>query len=149
MEETPSITIRPIEPRDYDAVMDIHEAILTRFTKPQWKSPVKSRLSNENIIALVALYEGKVVGFIISEVKKGDFGLDQSGWVQIVGVHPKYMGRGIGKSLGRHLLEHYRKMGIQDMYTSVRWDAVDMLSFFKSLGFDRSNFINLRRKLQD
>jgi hypothetical protein len=25
----------------------------------------------------------------------------------------------------------------------VLWDAVDMLSFFKSLGFDRSTFINL------
>jgi hypothetical protein len=30
----------------------------------------------------------------------------------------------------------------------VRWDSTDMLSFFKTLGFDRSNFINLRKVLK-
>jgi hypothetical protein len=29
----------------------------------------------------------------------------------------------------------------------VRWDAGDMLSFFKALGFGQSEFINLTRQL--
>jgi hypothetical protein len=32
-------------------------------------------------------------------------------------------------------------------FASVRWDSVDFLSFFKTLDFDRSNFINLRKEL--
>ena len=32
-------------------------------------------------------------------------------------------------------------------FASVRWDSVDFLPFFKTLGFDRSNFINLRKEL--
>jgi len=144
MEQQLEIDIKPIEPNHYDTIMEIHEAILKRFTEPQWKSPVKKRIGHEDMIGFVAIHQGKVVGFILSEIKKGDFGVDQSGWIQIVGVHPKFMGQGIGKALGSHLLEHYYAMGIQDVFTTVRWDAVDMLSFFKSLGFGRSNFINLR-----
>ncbi|RPJ10835.1 MAG: GNAT family N-acetyltransferase, partial [Desulfobacteraceae bacterium] len=41
-----------------------------------------------------------------------------------------------------------REKGIKDVYTSVRWDSVDLLSFFKTLGFDRSNFINLKKSLE-
>jgi len=35
-----------------------------------------------------------------------------------------------------------------NVFTLVRWDSADMLSFFKTLGFDRSNFINLRKTLK-
>jgi ribosomal protein S18 acetylase RimI-like enzyme len=146
MEQDFEFIIKPIELEHYDAIMEIHEAILKRFTKPQWKSPVKNRIGQKDFIGFVALHQGKVVGFILSEIKEGDFGQDKSGWLQIVGVDPKFMGLGIGKALGNHLLEHYRALGINDVYTTVRWDAVDMLSFFKSLGFGRSNFMNLRHE---
>jgi L-amino acid N-acyltransferase YncA len=53
------------------------------------------------------------------------------------------MGTGIGYAMARKLFDFFRRRGIRDVYTSVLWDAVDMLSFFKSLGFDRSTFINL------
>jgi ribosomal protein S18 acetylase RimI-like enzyme len=55
------------------------------------------------------------------------------------------MGRGIGASLAEEIFKFYRSKGIENVYTSVRWDSTDLLSFFKTLGFDRSNFINLRK----
>jgi ribosomal protein S18 acetylase RimI-like enzyme len=57
------------------------------------------------------------------------------------------MGQGIGDSLAREIFKYCKKAGIENIYTSVRWDSTDLLSFFKTLGFDRSNFINLRKKL--
>ena len=36
----------------------------------------------------------------------------------------------------------------KDIYTSVRWDSTDLLSFFKTLGFQRSDFINLHKSLE-
>jgi len=45
------------------------------------------------------------------------------------------------------VFEAFRERKIENVYTAVRWDAVDMLSFFKSVGFGRSDFINLIRKL--
>ncbi len=88
-----------------------------------------------------------MIGFIIGEVKGEGFGLEQSGWIEVVGVHPSHMGGGIGHALALRLFQYFMRRGIRDVYTAVRWDAADMLSFFKSVGFDRSTFINLTRRL--
>jgi ribosomal protein S18 acetylase RimI-like enzyme len=57
------------------------------------------------------------------------------------------MGVGIGRALAEKLFEFFKKKGIRDIYTAVRWDAGDMLSFFKAIGLDRSTFINLIKHL--
>ncbi len=58
------------------------------------------------------------------------------------------MGRGSEQALAREVFKFYKAEGIHNVYTSVRWDSTDLLSFFKTLGFDRSNFINLRKVLE-
>ena len=70
---------------------------------------------------------------MISYIVFGGFGLEKGAWIATLGVDPKYMGRGIGKELAEEILAVYREMGINDIYTSVRWDSVDLLSFFKTL----------------
>ena len=97
--------------------------------------------------SFVAVIRGKVVGYMISYIVFGGFGLEKGAWIATLGVDPKFMGQGIGKKLAEEILAVYREKGITDIYTSVRWDSVDLLSFFKELGFDRSNFINLRKEL--
>ena len=57
------------------------------------------------------------------------------------------MGQGIGKKLGRKLLGDFKRRGIKQVFTAVPWDSSDLLAFFKSLGFERSEFINLQRRL--
>ncbi|MFC1884183.1 GNAT family N-acetyltransferase [Thermodesulfobacteriota bacterium] len=56
------------------------------------------------------------------------------------------MGRGVGKKLADKILDRYKEMGVKNIYTSVRWDSADLLSFFKTLGFARSDFINLMKE---
>jgi hypothetical protein len=46
------------------------------------------------------------------------------------------------------VFEFYKRKGITNIHTSVMWDSTDLLSFFKTIGFDRSEFINLRKKLE-
>ena len=108
---------------------------------------VEHRLKKQEALGFVALKDGQVVGFIIGEIKGEGFGLEQSGWIEVVGVHPRQMGVGIGRILAEKLFSFFKKEGIRDIHTAVRWDAGDMLSFFKVIGFDRSPFINLRKHL--
>jgi ribosomal protein S18 acetylase RimI-like enzyme len=108
---------------------------------------IKDHLQKQEGIGFVASKDGQVVGFIIGEMKGEGFGLEQSGWIEVVGVHPRQMGTGIGQALAEKLFEFFKSKGVRDIYTAVRWDAVDMISFFKSIGFDRSTFINLRKHL--
>jgi len=132
---------------DLPQIFAIQEAITKVKISPKKKALLRKQIQKEGNISLVALKEGKVLGYVISEIMTDSFGLDQSGWIQNLGVHPKRMDQGIGQTLAIALFETFKKKKIFEVYTAVRWDSVDLLSFFKSIGFGRSNFINLYKKL--
>jgi ribosomal protein S18 acetylase RimI-like enzyme len=144
-----TIKIRKLRVKDLPQIIRIEEAITKAKVSQQKKACLKDHIQKEGSVSLVALLEGQVVGFLISEILTNSFGLDQSGWIENFGILPPHMGQGIGRALAGHLFEVYRKKKIFEIYTSVRWDSVDLLSFFKSTGFDRSNFINLYKKLDE
>lgn len=141
------IKVRKIETQDVPEIVSIQESILQKKVSKKWIQMVEGHLKKQEALGFVALKNGQVVGFIIGEIKGEGFGLEQSGWIEVVGVHPRQMGIGIGRILAEKLFSFFRKEGIHDIHTSVRWDAGDMLSFFKAIGFDRSPFINLRKHL--
>ena len=141
------IKIQKIRAEDLSEIVGIQESILQRKVSKKWIQMVEDHLKKQEGVGFVALKDGQVVGFIIGEIKGEGFGLEQSGWIEMVGVHPRQMGVGIGRILAEKLFQFFKKNGIRDIYTTVRWDAGDMLSFFKAIGFDRSTFINLRKHL--
>ena len=132
-----------VRSEDVPQIIAIQEAIIKKRVSRKWIQMVEDHLRKHEGVGFAASREGQVLGFIIGEVKGEGFGLEQSGWIEVVGVHPSQMGIGIGQTLAKSLFDFFRKRRVRDVYTAVRWDAVDMLSFFKSLGFDRSTFINL------
>ncbi len=146
-ERRKGVHIREIRARDVPEIVSIQESILQKKISKKWIQMVQAHIRKHEGVGFVALKEGRVVGFIIGEVKGEGFGLEQSGWIEVVGVHPAQMGMGIGRILAERLFAFFRKEGIRDIHTAVRWDAGDMLSFFKAIGFDRSPFINLRKHL--
>ena len=141
------IKIRKIRAEDVSEIVAIQESILQKKVSKKWIQKVGGHLKKQEGVGFVALKDGQVVGFITGEIKGEGFGLEQSGWIEVVGVHPRQMGVGIGRILAEKLFTFFKKEGIRDIHTSVRWDAGDMLSFFKAIGFDRSPFINLRKHL--
>ena len=141
------IKTRKIGADDILEIVTIQEAILQKKVSKKWIQMVEARLKKQEAVGFVASMDGRVEGFIVGEIKGEGFGLEQSGWIEVVGVHPSHMGIGIGRILAEKLFQFLKKKGIRDIYTTVRWDAGDMLSFFKAIGFDRSPFINLRKHL--
>lgn len=132
---------------DIPEMVAIQQAITKRKVSRTWTRMVERHLEDSQGVGFVAVRDGNVVGFVIGEVKGEGFGLRQSGWIEVVGVDPQAMGEGIGKAMIDQLFESFRQKKITNVYTTVRWDAVDMVSFFKSVGFGRSDFINLTRPL--
>jgi ribosomal protein S18 acetylase RimI-like enzyme len=141
------IKIRKIKAEDFSEIVTIQESILQKKVSKKWVQMAEHHLKKEESLGFVALKDGQVSGFIIGQIKGEGFGLEQSGWIEVVGVHPRQMGVGIGRALAEKLFQIFKKKGIRDIHTAVRWDAGDMLSFFKAIGFDRSPFINLRKHL--
>ena len=142
-----NLQIRKIKAEDASDIGNIQAAITKSPTNIDFRQIIEDQVRKDEDVSFVAVIDGRVVGYMISYIVFGGFGLEKGAWIATLGVDPKFMGQGIGKRLAEEILEVYRKKGINDIYTSVRWDSVDLLSFFKTLGFDRSNFINLRKEL--
>ena len=142
------VLIRKLKEDDVEDISDIHAAITQAAVKNDFKKTIEEHASKEEGASFVAELQGKVVGYMISYILAGGFGIGQSAWIALLGVNPKYMGQGIGDKLAREILKYYKDLGIKNIFTSVRWDSADLLSFFKTLGFDRSDFINLRKDLE-
>lgn len=142
------VEIRMLTKEDAEEISQIYSAITMQPVSADFKRVVEEHAMREDEACFVAERDGKVVGFMISYILTAGFGMPKSAWIATLGVDPKFMGQEIGASLAKEIFKYYKAHGIDNVYTSVRWDSTDLLSFFKTLGFDRSNFINLRKVLE-
>lgn len=136
--------LRRLTSEDMEQVIAIQESITRQPVSPNWRKMLRQHVEDPCQVGLVAQTEGRVIGFILGEIKVGGFGSELTGWMEMVGVVPEQMGAGVGRALAQGLFEYFAKQGVSEVLTAVRWDSGDMLAFFKKLGFDRSPFINLR-----
>jgi len=143
-----NILIRKLKSEDAGGISKIYLSITKTTSAANFRRIVAKQAQRDEDASFVAELNGKVVGYLISYTLIGGFGIAKSAWVANIGVNPKFMGQGIGEKMAEEIFKHYRNQGIKDIYTSVTWDSTDLLSFFKTLGFDRSDFINLKKNLE-
>jgi len=142
------VRIRRLEKEDAPAISRIYASITMKEVEADFRRVVEEHSRRDNEACFVAEINGQVVGFMISYILTAGFGMAKSAWIATLGVDPAFMGQGIGAALAEEIFKFYKAQGIENVYTSVRWDSCDLLSFFKTLGFDRSHFINLRKILK-
>ena len=105
--------------------------------------------SGDPLMNLGAEIDGKLVGFILAEIRLWEFGRgEKTGWIKVLGIDPEYQGRGIGHKLGETLLSHFRRKNIRKVRTLVDWYEGNLISYFKSLGFNILNMIPLEKELK-
>ncbi len=103
---------------------------------------------SDSMMSLGAELDGNIVGFIIGEIRIWEFGIgEKTGWIRILGVDPDFQRSGIGRKLGEALLEHFERRGIKRVRTMAEWYTGDLISYFKSLGFNMLNMIPLEKEL--
>jgi N-acetylglutamate synthase-like GNAT family acetyltransferase len=135
------LVIRSYKPEDDKAVKRIRSEIE--------QVPLDQEMNKIEESYFVVEHEGEVIGYMHSYISSGGFGMEKSAWISMIGVDPKYMGQGVGRRLAEQALIYYKAQNIRNVYASVSWDSTDILSFFKTLGFDRSEFINLKKSLDN
>ena len=141
------LKIRELEAGDVEAIGRIQATITKDDEMVEFNQQIKNQIDQPEKFSFVAEMDGKVVGFMISQLIFGGFGIRKSAWVTLMGVDPEFMGQRIGRQLAEEMFRVFRENNVKDVYSSVLWDSTDLLSFFKTLGFERSRFINLYKKL--
>ena len=149
------ITIRFLGMDDLDDILRIEEKIIREQNSGNSERLVSLKdttihhLQNgDPLLNLGAEIDGKLVGFIISEVRRWEFGRGgMTGWILILGVDHDYQGLGVGHKLSSTLLDHFRKKNISKIRTMVEWHEGELISYFRSLGFNMLGMLPLEKEI--
>lgn len=150
-----AITVRLLGPEDLENVLRIAESIErdTDSEKAERMAALKETAvyqlqHGEPLLNLGAEIDGKLIGFIFGEIKLWEFGRsERSGWIKVLGVDRDYQGMGAGLKLGQTILMHFQKKNIRKVRTLVDWYEGDLISYFKSLGFNMLNMLPLEKEI--
>ncbi len=140
-----SVTVRRMRVQDAEAVLRINDRITGRSGEAQWESKIIDDINRNPLGCLVAEEGGEVVGFIIGDIRGWDFAIPKSGWIEIVGVDPRHQGKGVARALIGKLHGYFMNHNVERIMTMVNWNDGGLVGFFRSLGFERSEFIILEK----
>ena len=92
------ITVRRMNVRDIDGVLRIDEKITGRPHAAYYESKCEAYIKRSPDTCLVAETAGRVVGFVLADVRGWEFGAKLSGWLEVVGVEPSFQNRGVSRA---------------------------------------------------
>lgn len=143
MAETGVATVRPMTAADISGIVEIDRSIIGRDRSPSWPQTVTRYLEMYfPPLCFVAEVEGKMVGFILGDVRGWEYAMPPSGWVDIIGVHSAHQGKGIGRMLATAFVQECRRRGMKT-HIMVRTTDRRVRQFFASLGFHRGEMTEL------
>jgi GNAT superfamily N-acetyltransferase len=95
--------------------------------------------------ALVAEQDGQMVGFLLGFITRGP---EPTGYIHLVGIHPDYRRRGVGKALYEAFIRTCCDAGAHRLKTISAVGYESSLAFHKALGFEThedANYAGPRR----
>ena len=136
-ESAQEVQIRTLEDTDIGGITTLDEKIGGQYRPEVWERRIGYYLRRDPEALVVAESGGKVVGFMLGEVRSGEFGLEEpTGWVEVLGVDPEVRGQAIGRRMADQMLAHFRHRGTTTVRTMVDETMGDIAEFFHRLGFE-------------
>jgi ribosomal protein S18 acetylase RimI-like enzyme len=133
------VRVRPLDELDIGSITRIDERITGIYRPEIWEQRVGYYLRRDPDSSQVAEVDGKVVGFMLGDVRAGEFGLERpGGWIERFGIDPEYRGRDIGRRLFDALIRHFQGNGAEVVRTLVDERDQGVAGFLSAMGFQPS-----------
>lgn len=140
--------VRGVTELDIDGIVRVDERISGQYRPQVWEQRIVYYIRRDPEAPKVAEIDGTVVGFMLGEVRGGEFGLEEpTGWIEFFGVDPDARGAGIGRRLMDAILEHFRARGARVTRTMVATSDTEIAAFFRAMGFHPAQIAALERPL--
>ncbi len=142
--------VRPLAPGDLDEVVRIDGEHTGRPKGAWWRQFFAEAFAGGEQARRVSLAleaEGRVVGYLLGDVRAVEFGSEECGWVFAVGVEPSWARKGLASALLSEAVRQFGERGVKRVRTLVRRDDVPVLSFFRSSGFVGGTYTQLELPL--
>jgi ribosomal protein S18 acetylase RimI-like enzyme len=130
------VRIRPVTELDIEAICKIDERITGKYRPEVWEDRVIYYIRRDPDSSQAAELDGKVIGFMLGEVRGGEFGLEEpTGWVEFFGVDPTAREKGVGRALIDALFAGFKKKGARVARTMVAESDREIDAFIRRIGF--------------
>jgi ribosomal protein S18 acetylase RimI-like enzyme len=142
--------VRALRPEDLEAVARIDAHHTGRSKRAYWRRVLGEYLAADarpRRVGLAAEEGGRLLGYLLGEVRAFEFGSEPCGWVFAVGVDPAYLRAGVASRLLAEACRLFRQAGVPLVRTMVRRNDVPVLAFFRGHGFRGGAFVELERPL--
>jgi ribosomal protein S18 acetylase RimI-like enzyme len=140
--------IRPLDELDISAIVRIDERISGIYRPEIWEQRVGFYLRRDPGASQVAEVDGRVVGFMLGDLRAGEFGLEEpSGWIERFGLDPDHRGRDLGRQMFAAMVDHFRTGGARTVRTLVDRKDADVAGFLRALGLSASPLEALEMRL--
>lgn len=134
------VRIRPVDELDISAIVSIDEKVSGKYRPEDWERRIAYYLRRDPEASVVAVAGSRVVGFMLGEVRAGEFGLEEpTGWIEVLGVDPAERKAGIGRLLAEAITGHFRKKGAKSVRTLVDTRMAEIAKYFESIGLAPSS----------
>lgn len=131
--------VRPLDELDLGAITRIDERIGGQYRPEIWEDRVGYYLRRDPDASQVAEVDGKVVGFMMGDIRNGEFGIEESsGWIERFGIDPDFRGRDLGKLLFAAVTAHFEEQGVRTVRTLVNEKDEGVSGFLQAMGFRAS-----------
>jgi ribosomal protein S18 acetylase RimI-like enzyme len=133
---TTAVRVRPLDELDIESIVRIDEKISGRYQPDLWEGRIMYYTRRDPGASQVAEVDGRVVGFMLGDLRAGEFGLEEpSGWIERFGIDPAYRGRDLGKRMFDAIVTHFRTEGATSVRTLVDTREAGVAGFLQALGF--------------
>ncbi len=144
-EGEPRFPVRVLRDADLPAVIAIDAGATGSERSAYYREKYEACVFEPGInTSLVAEADGVPVGFLFGRLFFGEFGVPATRAVlDTIGVRPAFARRGVATALLAQYRKNLQALRVEAVNTLVAWDRLDLLGFFRHLGFRPSREMDL------
>ncbi len=142
--------VRAAESADLPAISALDQRITGAAKLAYWQDMLRryGDGSADRYFLVAETGEGRLLGFVIGEIRAWEFGSPPAGWVFAINVDPETRLGGIGTLLFDAVCARFRAAGIRSVRTMVDRRDHLILSFFRSQGMMAGPSLELEMEIR-
>lgn len=138
-------TIRRMDDGDLPGVNEVSRLLFGKERVSTWLQAVEAHWKEHRpALNFVAEQDGQVVGFLLGGIRQARRMVPLAGWIDIMGVHPDYRRKGIGRGLVEAFNDEC-KQSSTSISVAIKKNDKPLKKFFGALGFKERDLVTLEK----
>lgn len=136
------MNIRPFELKDEEQVITLWKEckLVVPWNDP--KKDIQRKLKVNPELFLVGELDSEIIGSIMGGYE------GHRGWVNYLAVSPLHQKKGYGRQLMDAVEVKFREMGCPKINLQVRETNLEVIEFYKAIGYDLDHVIGMGKRLE-